>query len=277
MPPFMFRGGQGPPAGNYPPPGPYQAGGGGYQGSGQQQQRGGGRYPPPSEGGRYRQGPARAMAGGGGDPGELYPRPIIKEEDLRRMDEISTDDGWAALQDEPDYDKKLFNDEDEAPKPAPATSNNKSAVPPVQEDERADRDGKWADNIQVQGRVLSNAPTTATGPTAPVQLLSRDRPMIARRGDPQQQQQQQPAGRHATLDEEEFWKEQQQRQKSFEMKAALRAQQMRSVAHSLARLVRLFVNLFLPLLLLGRLGTRRSAGSNKTNWAIVTGTLGPPG
>ncbi len=36
--------------------------------------------------------------GQGNDPGELYPRPIIKEEDLRRMDEISGDDGWAAFQ-----------------------------------------------------------------------------------------------------------------------------------------------------------------------------------
>ena len=172
-----------------------------------------------------------------GDPGELYPRPIIKEEDLRRMDEISGDDGWAAFQDEPDYDKKLFNDDDAA---AASTTNESkdrnnqsgSSKPPassVQEDElsRADRDGKWADNIQAQGRAIG-ATTGQQQPPPQVQLLSRtDRsggPFPLRRDAPPSSSTR--PGPH-TLDEEEFWKEQQQRQKSVEMKAALRAKEMR--------------------------------------------------
>lgn len=36
------------------------------------------------------------------DPEDLVPRPIIKEEDLNRMDDISRDAGWA-VQDDIDY------------------------------------------------------------------------------------------------------------------------------------------------------------------------------
>lgn len=36
------------------------------------------------------------------DPEDLVPRPIIKEEDLNRMDDIARDAGWAG-QDDIDY------------------------------------------------------------------------------------------------------------------------------------------------------------------------------
>lgn len=36
------------------------------------------------------------------DPEDLAPRPIVREEDLNRMDEISRDTGWAT-QDDIDY------------------------------------------------------------------------------------------------------------------------------------------------------------------------------
>ncbi|CAH0559632.1 unnamed protein product [Brassicogethes aeneus] len=61
----------------------------------------------------------RASVGGRGPPRladageESAPRPIIKEEELSRMDEIGSDMGWA-VQDEIDYDQKLAFSDDES-------------------------------------------------------------------------------------------------------------------------------------------------------------------
>ena len=223
MPPFMFRGGQIPPGtpGGYPaghqgsfgPRGPSMGGPGGP----------GGRYPPPHAGQdpRYqRQGPPRHANQG---DSELYPRPIIREEDLRRMDEISGDDGWAAMQDEPDYDRKLFEDEDEvkerklAASLAAASSNTGSSTR-AEEEIKADRDGKWADNIQAQGRAIT-LPSSQNAATHAGRQGYQGRPL--------QTQQQLPNSRSLPLDEDEFWREQRRQQKDEENKAAQRAKERR--------------------------------------------------
>lgn len=49
---------------------------------------------------------------------EILTRPIIKEEDLTRMDDISRDAGWAA-HDDIDYNQKLaFSDDETEPEPS---------------------------------------------------------------------------------------------------------------------------------------------------------------
>lgn len=221
MPPFMFRGGQAIPPGNYPAgPGPYPAGPGPYGPRGPPAP--GGRYPPPpNQDPRYRQGMRMANPGANNqnDP-DLYPRPIIKEEDLRRMDEISGDDGWAALQDEPDYNKKLFDDE---PSEEQRNSNNAQqsagATNAVasEEETKADRDGKWADNIQAQGRAIS---------TPPASNVHRERG-VAQGGGPPLRHPHQTNNRPISMDDDDFWREQQRQQKSVEIKAAQRAKEMR--------------------------------------------------
>ena len=245
MPPFMFRGGQPMPPGpgsGYPPIGGYQMGPRGPAGGSGQS----GRYTPPSsqqqDARGFRQGPRMVHPGGGqqqqqqqqGESTDLYPRPIIKEEDLKRMDEISGDDGWAAFQDEPDYDKKLFNDDEVVATAAAVPNDDGGAHAQSLLDEemiKMDRDGKWADNVQAQGRAI-----TVTPPQ--VQLLNREQQHRGGRDGgygpqgPRHQQQQSnnlnSGGRpFPSLDEEEFWKEKQMQQKSVEMKAALRAKEMR--------------------------------------------------
>lgn len=233
MPPFMFRGGQIPP-GNYPT--------GPYPGSGQYGPRGPGgppgRYPPPpNQEARFRQGMRMANPAANQNDPDLYPRPIIKEEDLRRMDEISGDDGWAALQDEPDYDKKLDDDEPteqqrNAQQTGASTTNAvaAAAAAAVEEESKADRDGKWADNIQAQGRAIS------TPPAQNVNTLNRDRGVdrgVAQiggsggGGPPLRHPHQQNNSRPISLDEDDFWREQQRQQKNVEIKAAQRAKEMR--------------------------------------------------
>lgn len=187
------------PAGNYPPGPP-------YQGPAPYGQRGpssqGGRYAHPPQDARYRPGPRNAP----GDP-ELYPRPIIREEDLKSMDEIIHDNAWAAAQDEPDYEKKLFVDDEE---PKKAQQN----AAPVDEEPK-ERDGKWADNIQPQGRAISTPPIVTGGG----------------RGPPGGLRQPQPNSRPISMDEDEFWREQQRQQKNVEIKAAQRAKEMRYFGH----------------------------------------------
>lgn len=219
MPPFMFRGGQTPP-GNFPP-GPYPAPGHyGPRGPGGP----GGRYPPPpAQDARYRQGIRMANPAANQNDPDLYPRPIIKEEDLKMMDEISGDDGWAALQDEPDYDKKLFEDE---PTEEQRNSSNaqqagaSTAAAAIEEESKADRDGKWADNIQAQGRAIS------TPPAPVVHNLNRDRG-VPQGGQPLRHPHQQTNSRPISMDEDDFWREQQRQQKNVEIKAAQRAKEMR--------------------------------------------------
>lgn len=200
------------PPGNYPPGPPYQ-GPAPYGPRGPNNQGGPGRYAPPQQDPRYRQGPRNAP---NNDP-DLYPRPIIKEEDLKSMDEIINDNAWAAAQDEPDYEKKLFVDDlpEEPSRKAPPSN----AVP-VEEEPKAERDGKWADNIQPQGRAISTPPITS-GP-------NRDRAPQAGA----HLRQPQPNNRPLSLDEDDFWREQQRQQKNVEIKAAQRAKEMRYSTNS---------------------------------------------
>ena len=232
MPPFMFRGGQIPP-GNYPA--------GTFPGSGQYGPRGpggpAGRYPPPpTQEARYRQGMRMANPAANQNDPDLYPRPIIKEEDLRRMDEISGDDGWAALQDEPDYDKKLDDDEPNeqqrnGQQSGASTTNAAAAAAAVEEESKADRDGKWADNIQAQGRAISTPPAQNVHPINRDRVVDRgvDRSaaQMSGSGGPPLRHPHQSNSRPISLDEDDFWREQQRQQKNVEIKAAQRAKEMR--------------------------------------------------
>jgi hypothetical protein len=65
---------------------------------------------------------------------EIQTRPIIKEEDLSRMDEISCEAGWTAT-DDIDYNQKLaFSDDETDDQPPTTTAINKK------EDNRKDRE-----------------------------------------------------------------------------------------------------------------------------------------
>uniref|UniRef100_A0A0N7Z9M7 Putative splicing factor n=1 Tax=Rhodnius neglectus TaxID=72488 RepID=A0A0N7Z9M7_9HEMI len=74
------------------------------------------------------------------DPEDLIPRPIIREEDLNRMDEISRDTGWAT-QDDIDYNQKLAFSDDEGAGPDDnskdtAKDSTKSSSPSLAKDEK---------------------------------------------------------------------------------------------------------------------------------------------
>lgn len=221
MPPFMFRGGQIPPGGvSYPV---------GYQGSygprGPPVQAGanGRGYPMQAQDSRYRQGPRMAAPTSTSETEQppLFPRPIVKEEDLRRMDEISGEDGWAAMQDEPDYERKLFDDDEVGREKKTVTI----VAPPVanenleEAESKADRDGKWADNIQAHGRSITlPSSQNASASSAGRQGYPTSRTL---------QQQQQTNNRPLSMDEDEFWREQRRQQKDEENKAAQRAKERR--------------------------------------------------
>lgn len=89
---------------------------------------------------------------------EIITRPIIKEEDLTRMDDISRDAGWTA-QEEIDYHQKLaFSDEEETEesqlqaqskeekKDLKDEKNEKNAFPTRSLDDRDERDNKQRDS-----------------------------------------------------------------------------------------------------------------------------------
>lgn len=78
---------------------------------------------------------------------EMVTRPIIKEEDLSRMDDISRDAGWAA-QDDIDYNQKLAFSDDELENDQPSKKEDKELKeeksdenPPEERDTR-ERDAK---------------------------------------------------------------------------------------------------------------------------------------
>ncbi len=124
--------------------------------------------------------------------------------------------------DEPDYDKKLFDDDTPAATnhtdakdqrnhhPTPAQlSNSKAGSVEEEMQAKADRDGKWADNIQAQGRAIA--------PTPPqVQVLTRDRSGGFPSGEIRRE-------RPLSIEEDELLRH----QKSVEMKAAQRAKEKR--------------------------------------------------
>ncbi|CAG9836920.1 unnamed protein product [Diabrotica balteata] len=86
---------------------------------------------------------------------EVAPRPIIREEELSRMDEISKDMGWAES-DEIDYNQKLAFSDDESEKSS-KREHKKSAL---NRDHRDDRESHNVDgqNRQWSGGSRSNAP-----------------------------------------------------------------------------------------------------------------------
>lgn len=76
---------------------------------------------------------------------EIVTRPIIKEEDLTRMDDISRDAGWAA-HDDIDYNKKLtFSDDEPDPEPSKKDERKDSKEEKTEENSTEDRD-KTRDN-----------------------------------------------------------------------------------------------------------------------------------
>ncbi|CAH1184606.1 unnamed protein product [Phyllotreta striolata] len=84
---------------------------------------------------------------------EDMPRPIIKEEELSRMDEISKDMGWAES-DEIDYNQKLAFSDDEGEK----TQKKETKRSQIGRDQRDVRDGHNVDNQNRQWGSRSNAP-----------------------------------------------------------------------------------------------------------------------
>lgn len=75
---------------------------------------------------------------------EILTRPIIKEEDLTRMDDISRDAGWAA-HDDIDYNQKLAFSDDET-EPEPSKNDEKKDTKEKKNDDSAAEEGKPRDN-----------------------------------------------------------------------------------------------------------------------------------
>lgn len=75
---------------------------------------------------------------------EILTRPIIKEEDLTRMDDISRDAGWAA-HDDIDYNQKLAFSDDEPESETPKSDEKKDAKE-KKDDSAAEEKEKPRDN-----------------------------------------------------------------------------------------------------------------------------------
>lgn len=71
----------------------------------------------------------------------LVPRPIIKEEDLSRMDSLAKDDGWAKC-DEIDYNQKLVFSDDEDLPPVKETKNEKKGNSNNRDSQRHEEDNR---------------------------------------------------------------------------------------------------------------------------------------
>lgn len=70
----------------------------------------------------------------------IIPRPIIKEEDLSRMDTLAKDDGWAKC-DEIDYNQKLvFSDDEDIP--IKETKNEKKGNSNNRDSQRQEEDNR---------------------------------------------------------------------------------------------------------------------------------------
>lgn len=76
---------------------------------------------------------------------EIITRPIIKEEDLTRMDDISRDAGWAA-HDDIDYNQKLaFSDDEPDPEPSKKDERKDNKEEKIEENSTDDKE-KTRDN-----------------------------------------------------------------------------------------------------------------------------------
>lgn len=76
---------------------------------------------------------------------EILTRPIIKEEDLTRMDDISRDAGWAA-HDDIDYNQKLAFSDDEGEAESSKNDEKKDAKEKKGDDNLAEEKEKSRDN-----------------------------------------------------------------------------------------------------------------------------------
>ncbi|KAK2582795.1 hypothetical protein KPH14_005056 [Odynerus spinipes] len=77
---------------------------------------------------------------------EIVTRPIIKEEDLTRMDDISRDAGWAA-HDDIDYNQKLaFSDDEPEPDPPKKEEKKDVKIEEKQDDNHSENKDKLRDN-----------------------------------------------------------------------------------------------------------------------------------
>ncbi|XP_044595576.1 protein PRRC2C-like isoform X3 [Cotesia glomerata] len=107
IPPFMYNRGNFPASGGFPPQIPSNMSGGGGGGGGPRPRFNPNDRFPSSRAPQERERPPVEE--------EVITRPIIKEEDLTRMDDISHDPGWAA-HDDIDYNQKLaFSDDENEP------------------------------------------------------------------------------------------------------------------------------------------------------------------
>lgn len=87
---------------------------------------------------------------------EILTRPIIKEEDLTRMDDISRDAGWAA-HDDIDYNQKLAFSDDE-PDPEPKNDEKKDIKEKKGDDNAAEEKEKSRDNPRDSSKELRDPP-----------------------------------------------------------------------------------------------------------------------
>lgn len=87
---------------------------------------------------------------------EILTRPIIKEEDLTRMDDISRDAGWAA-HDDIDYNQKLAFSDDE-PDPEPKNDEKKDIKEKKGDDNAVEEKEKSRDNPRDSSKELRDPP-----------------------------------------------------------------------------------------------------------------------
>lgn len=108
---------------------------------------------------------------------EIITRPIIKEEDLTRMDDISRDAGWAA-HDDIDYNQKLaFSDDEPDPEPSKKDERKDNKEEKIEEnstdDKEKTRDSR--DNRETHdNRDLKESRDQATHRSWTQNTLSRD-------------------------------------------------------------------------------------------------------
>lgn len=108
------------------------------------------------------------------DPEDLVPRPIIKEEDLNRMDDIARDAGWAG-QDDIDYNQELTFSDDEGGQEK-ETNKNKTSRTPTQTREQEKHPEKDSESVDREDRssrengrekASSQPPENRTAPSEP--------------------------------------------------------------------------------------------------------------
>lgn len=108
------------------------------------------------------------------DPEDLVPRPIIKEEDLNRMDDIARDAGWAG-QDDIDYNQELTFSDDEGGQEKESSKNKTSRTPTQtrEQEKHSEKDSESVDREDRSSRengrekTSTQPPENRTGPPEP--------------------------------------------------------------------------------------------------------------